>query len=320
MNKQQLYNLIHNLTFKTDNYAIGIHTCGDFNLNHKIEKFKADTGRMPAFIDFDMHSLPYHTMSDIYKEINALYEFTQKGGFIVLSAHWLTAKVNVKDATCQGANNCRFKYTREEFLQISQKGTELNANFNDELDIEALFIRKLEKLGIPVIFRPLHEINGGWFWWHKYLPNGVTGQDAAELFKYVHDYFENECNLKNILWQFNPSLMFTKEEAISCYPGNDYVDILALDWYLKEGNYTEFYNALQDVAGKDMPFAIAEFGGDGNYHMDQFSLRETQDHLERHFKNGARCAYLGFYFGFPENIDKTLSEYSITLETIKDYL
>lgn len=319
MNKQQLYNLINNLTFKTDNYAVGFHLCGSLEVNKGIEKFKLSIGREPAFIDFDMHSLPFCTASDIGKAINELYEFTKRGGFIALTAHWLTPKVNIKDATCKGANNCRFQFTREEFIQVYTNGTELNSNFNDELDLEAMFIRKLEKLGVPVIFRPCHEINGGWFWWHKFNEHGITGQDAADLFRYVHDYFEIEWNLKNILWEFNPSLMFEKEEAVKCYPGNDYTDILSLDWYLKEGDYTAFYNEMQKATGKNMPFAVAEFGGDGNYHMEEFSLRETQDHLERNFKNGARSAYLGFYFDFPQNIDKTLSDYSVTLETLGDY-
>lgn len=319
MNKQELYNLIYNLTFKTDNYAVGFHLCGGLEVKKGIERFKTATGKTPAFIDYDMHSLPFFTASDICKAIGELYEFTQAGGFIALTAHWLTPKVNIKDASCRGADNCRYHLTKEEFLQISENGTELNTNFNDELDLEALFIKKLEKLGIPVIFRPLHEINGGWFWWQKYSENGISGKDSADLFKYVRNYFENEWNLKNILWEFNPSLMFAKEDAVKCYPGNEYVDILSLDWYLKEGNYAEFYREMQNAAGKDMPFALAEFGGDGNYHMDMFTLRETQDHLERHFKDGARCAYLGFYFDFPKNIDRTLSDYSITLETLNDY-
>ncbi len=319
MNKTELYNLIKNLTFKTDNYAVGTHLCGSLDVARAIERFKTATGKTPAFLDFDMHSLPFLTPSDVAKAIDELCKFAQKGGFIALTAHWLTPQINIKDAVMRGANNSRYNLTKAEFLQIFEDGTELNTNFKDELDIDALFIKKFEKSGVPVIMRPLHEINGGWFWWQMYLKNGITGKDASDLFKFVHDYFENEWNLKNILWEFNPSLMFAKEDAAKCYPGNDYVDILSLDWYLKEGNYTEFYNELQNAAGKDMPFAVAEFGGDGNYHMDQFSLRETQDHLERHFKNGARCAFLGFYYDFPKNIDRTLSDYSVTLETINNY-
>ncbi len=319
MNKQELYDLIYNLTFKTEKYAVGFHLCGNLDVNNGIEKFKAATGREPALIDFDMHSLPFFTASDICKAINELHDFTKKGGFIALTAHWLTPTVNIKDAECRGANNCRDHLTKEEFTQIYTDGTYLNANFNDELDLDALFIKKLESLGIPVIFRPMHEINGGWFWWQKNYDYGITGEHVAKLFRYVHNYFESKWGLKNILWEYNASLMFAKEEAAKAYPGNEYIDILSLDWYLKEGSYTDFYFELQKAAGKEMPFALAEFGGDGNYHMDEFSLRETQDHLERHFKNGAKCAYLGFYFEFPQNIDKTLSDYSVTLEELGDY-
>ena len=319
MDKKELLDLLNNLTFKTDNYAVGFHLCGNFDVNKGIETFRKATGKTPAVIDFDMHSLPYFSASDIAKSISELYDFAQKGGIIALTAHWLTPKINIKDAVCRGANNSRYNLTPEEFKDVYTNGTQLNMNFRDELDIEALFIKKLENLGIPVIFRASHEINGGWFWWHKNKEYGISGEDAGKMFRFVHNYFEKDWKLKNILWEFNPSLMFLKEDAAACYPGDDYVDILSLDWYLKEGDYTAFYNELVKKAGKDMPFAVAEYGGDGNYHMEQFSLKETQDHVERTFKNGARCAFMAFYFELPESIDKTLSDYSVTLETINDY-
>lgn len=33
MNKQELYNLIYNLTFKTEKYAVGFHLCGNLDVN-----------------------------------------------------------------------------------------------------------------------------------------------------------------------------------------------------------------------------------------------------------------------------------------------
>ena len=108
MTKKELYDIVYNLTYKTDKYAVGAHLCGNLDVNRQLELFKKYTGDKPAFIDFDMHSMPYKTPSDVAKAAAQLKAFTEEGGFVTLTNHWVVPTINIKDATCQGANNCRY--------------------------------------------------------------------------------------------------------------------------------------------------------------------------------------------------------------------
>lgn len=317
MTKKELYDIIYNLTYKTDKYAVGGHLCGSLDVNGLISSFEEHTGDKPAFIDFDMHSLPFLTASDIGKAISELKAFTEQGGFIALTAHWLAPDVNIKDAVCRGAGNCRCELNHERYHEVMTPGTELYTNFTDELDLEALFIRKLQALDIPVIFRPLHECNGGWFWWGVNVNNGVTGADAAELFRFVHDYFEKKWGIDNVLWGFNTAMAGTYEEMATWFPGDDYIQMLSTDWYLKEGDYMGYYKNPMARCSKPLPYAVAEFGGDGNYPMSEHSMRESLGYIDAQLEKGGKCAFVGFYFDYPKNIDWTLSPNALTL---KDYL
>ena len=317
MTKKELYDIVYNLTYKTDKYAVGAHLCGNLDVNRQLELFKKYTGDKPAFIDFDMHSLPYKTPSDVAKAAAQLKAFTEEGGFVTLTNHWVVPTVNIKDATCQGANNCRYTLTHEQYREVMTPGTGLYTNFTDELNGTAVFMKKLETLGIPVIYRPLHEGNGAWFWWGVHKDLGVIGKDVADLFRFVHDYYENKCGIHNILWEFNTAMAGTYEEMATWFPGEDYVQIMSTDWYLKEGDYMGYYEKPMALCSKPLPYTIAEFGGDGNYPMGEHPMRESLGYVDAQLEKGGKCAFIGFYFDYPDNIDWTLSPNALTL---KDFL
>ena len=69
MTKTELYDIVYDLTYKTDKYAVGGHLCGSLDVNGLIERFAEVTGDKPAFIDYDMHSLPYMPPSEVGKAI-----------------------------------------------------------------------------------------------------------------------------------------------------------------------------------------------------------------------------------------------------------
>lgn len=318
MKKDELYNLIENLNLKTDKYAVGIHLYGSLKVDEAIELFKERTGKYPAFVDFDMHSLPFVDPFEIDTAIKQLVEFSRKGGFVTLTDHWLTPTVNYRNATCKGANNSFHFLTREQYYAVITEGTELNKNFTDELHIAAGFIKKLEKQNVPVIFRPLHEGNGEWFWWSINNANSILGEDVAALFKYVHNFFVNKQGINNILWQFNTAMAGSKTDFVTWYPGDEYVDLISTDWYLPVGDLTNCFHVMEKLGSKK-PFAVSEFGGDGNYPMENYKLTDSQHLLEAHIDNGCKVSYLGFYFDMPSGQDWSLSSYSITLEDLSRY-
>ena len=103
--------------------------------------------------------------------------------------------------------------------------------FLAKLDLVADFFGSLKKDNgemIPVIFRPWHEMNGGWFWWGS---KSCTPQEYQQLYRFTVDYMRNEKQLHQIIYVFSPDVFGSAEEYLRFYPGNDYVDILGVDDY-----------------------------------------------------------------------------------------
>ncbi len=81
---------------------------------------------------------------------------------------------------------------------------------------------------IPIIFRPYHELNGGWFWWGK---DSTTTEEYVKLFRYTVDYMKNKKHVHNLIYMFNTNTFQTTAEYMERYPGDDVVDMVSFDNY-----------------------------------------------------------------------------------------
>jgi mannan endo-1,4-beta-mannosidase len=129
-------------------------------------------------------------------------------------------------------------------------GAEYRALIRD-IDAIAAPLKRLAEENIPVLWRPLHAADGGWFWW------GARGSEAfKELWRLMFARLTGEHNLNNLIW------VLTSEDA-DWYPGDDVVDIIGLDAYpndrmtLLEEEWTRL---LKIHNGRKM-IALTEFGG-----------------------------------------------------------
>lgn len=286
-------------------YLLGAHTAGSADVPACADSFSAVMGAAPGYIDVDMHSLPFISGDATNRIVSDVTAYAMQGtGFVTLSAHWLTPTTKIADATLQGANNSRTMLTAEQYNNVMTAGTTENTNFLEELAIDAAFIRKLKDNGISVIFRSMHESNQGYFWWCVNPEQGITAAMYSNLYRYVHDYFTVTCGLDNIIWQFNVDRAgYNAETVAAMYPGDNYVDTVSLDWYLSAGSTaTELYDAytsLMSISG-NKPFAIAEFGGYGDYDIYNISFSETLKKIDDACTMGAKIAYVGPYVNWKD--------------------
>ncbi len=105
-----------------------------------------------------------------------------------------------------------------------------NAMFNSWLNRLASFFLSLRTEGgalIPFIFRPWHEHSGSFFWWGR---SRCYDEEFASLYRYTVDYLRNK-GLHNILYAYNTDKVYSAEEYLRGYPGDEYVDMLSIDWY-----------------------------------------------------------------------------------------
>lgn len=93
---------------------------------------------------------------------------------------------------------------------------------------------------VPIIFRPWHENNGGWFWWGS---KQCTPTEYKALWCMLQDYLLNE-GFDNLLWSWSPNLG-VKTTDLESYPGDNRVDLIGLDAY-QWGTEQEFVTQLND--------------------------------------------------------------------------
>jgi mannan endo-1,4-beta-mannosidase len=84
----------------------------------------------------------------------------------------------------------------------------------------------------PMIFRPYHEFDGGWFWWGK--PH-CSKEDFVSLWRFTVSYLRDSLQVHNFLYAFSPDCLFkTEADYLDRYPGNEWVDLVGMD------NYADF--------------------------------------------------------------------------------
>ena len=119
-----------------------------------------------------------------------------------------------------------FKAAKNEFTldDAVTDGTWANRFMKSDLEKIVPYLQQLQQANIPVLWRPLHEAAGKWFWWG----NG-SAASYVKLWRFMYDYFKAK-GINNLIW------VWTSEKADSdWYPGDDYVDIIGTDMYGQDG-------------------------------------------------------------------------------------
>ncbi len=109
-------------------------------------------------------------------------------------------------------------------------------------------LKRFRDAGIPILWRPLHEADGAWFWWGAY-----GAQACVKLYRLMYDRFVNLHKLNNLIWIWN-------SVSPDWYPGDDCVDIISRDVYAK--NDGALKAEFEDVKklNPDKIVALAECG------------------------------------------------------------
>lgn len=94
---------------------------------------------------------------------------------------------------------------------------------------------------IPIIFRPFHEMNHGFWWGIKNTSNA----DFISLWKLTYNFLVNDCKLSNLLWAYSPYSAKSYEVYNSTYPGDKYVDIICYERYQGHGQRELFISEMR---------------------------------------------------------------------------
>ena len=58
----------------------------------------------------------------------------------------------------------RDDFTDAQYDEVLTPGTRLHARWTAQVDVATELLARLRDTGVPVLWRPYHEMNGSWFW------------------------------------------------------------------------------------------------------------------------------------------------------------
>ncbi len=218
----------------------------------EMEVIRETTGKTPAILSMDfMDDSPGHVTNMEGKTTEYGIEWWEQGGILEYHWHWRT----YDEYTKPGEQWYGTFYTKSTTFNLknalSGKDNKGNAMLLKGIETIAAQIKILADKDIPILFRPLHEASGGWFWW------GASGPEAyIELYKLIYDQLTNYYGLHNIIWIWNG-------QDAKWYPGDEYVDIVSYDSYPGKRVYTsqkKLFNQTQKVPSQNKMVYMSENG------------------------------------------------------------
>ena len=125
----------------------------------------------------------------------------ESGGLCAFTWHW-----NVPKDIDNPDGGYAF-YTSEitNFSQVNAvtPGTKEYETVIHDIDLIATKIQRMESEGVTILFRPLHEASGAWFWWGLQGRDSATNEVFQKLWYMIYDRLENYHKLTNIIWVWN---------------------------------------------------------------------------------------------------------------------
>jgi mannan endo-1,4-beta-mannosidase len=147
------------------------------------------------------------------------------------------------------------RLTDRQFKDVLTPGTRLNRRWMRQVDSIAVYLKKLQKARVPILWRPYHEMNGDWFWWGGRIGKYGTRAMYLQLF----DRLVNHHKLDNLVWVWSVDRPNKPEMNFSNYfPGLRRLDVLALDVYGRDFKQS-YYDSLS-LLSKGKPVILAEVG------------------------------------------------------------
>ncbi|MEO1021545.1 MAG: glycosyl hydrolase [Bacteroidota bacterium] len=147
----------------------------------------------------------------------------------------------------------------------------------------------MKNRGVTIIYRPLHEMNGDWFWYGglgtSSRPNSST-DDYKNMWNSIFDYMTTSKGagypaLDNLIWVYSPDY---SRSGVTNYVVQDKTDIVALDAYLDNpGTNSTLYNRYQEMLTLNKPFAFGEIGPNNQRTDGQFDYNDWLEAIRSRF-------------------------------------
>lgn len=254
------------------------------NLSFPVQDYLTKSGgivpaiRSSDFIQYSPTRIEYGGDNTNNESEQSIAWAQQTGGVVSMMWHW-NAPANLVNTPC--GNQCgpddypwwRGFYSPGTMFDLP--GALADPNGSDyqlllrDIDAIAMELQKFEDAGVPVIWHPLHEAQGGWFWW------GDHGPDAfKDLWGLMHDRLTNYHGLNNLIWEYVVATGTAQGFSPDWYPGDDLVDMIGLDIYTDPtSSMSEQWSEALGIYDGNKMIALSETGTLPNPDlMDQWGI------------------------------------------------
>lgn len=216
---------------------------GDKGTLKLLEQTEQLNGHYPALAGFDYVDFPTGGLSTHVCNQHAIAHW-RNGGLVTVGVH-LYNPANPKRGGLRDKG--------VDLRDLLRPGATHDA-WMIELDTLAAGLQELKDAGVVVLWRPFHEMNGGWFWWGAQPP-----AEFVKVWRHMFDYFSKTKKLDNLLWVYGPN---QQDDADKYYPGDEYADIIGLDAYTNDID-PEHIRGYEALALRPKPFGFTEYGPHG---------------------------------------------------------
>jgi mannan endo-1,4-beta-mannosidase len=243
------------------------------------------TGQSPALTGCDFGAVGFPTMQAAIAEcVSWAKEAWQRG--LLVNISWHAPNPFGKPPAGQSPASCltEVRCDRQQVAELLGGSGAAYARYRDMLGQVMAGLESLKAAGVVVIWRPFHEMNGAWFWWHQ-----QAKESFVALWRDMHAAFAQR-GLDNVLWAYSPNTPWDKwaTAADFYYPGADVVDIVGLDWYAARGGGDNLnaFGGYDQLARLPHPFLLLEYGphpaSGAGWQDAPFDWRRLMAYLERY--------------------------------------
>ncbi len=244
------------------------------------ETVQKETGKTPAIfgtdlMDYSPSRVAYGAKPDGIVE--AAIARAKAGQIVTVSWHWNAPSglLNTMGTDAQGKplNLMWYKGFNTKATTFDVQKALADPNSPDyklllrDMDAIAAQLQKFQDAGVPVLWRPLHEAEGGWFWW------GAKGPDSfKKLWRLMYDRYTTVDHLHNLIWVYSATI----DQKPDWYPGDDVVDVVGADAYPKDTSdpLSGLWDTMLTAHGGKKLVALTEFGGVPDVdHMSRYGVR-----------------------------------------------
>ncbi len=226
--------------------------------------------------EVDSNIEAFHAQTGVYPAmVGAYFDFTTQPKNLAIFLDAVAAQgcmpAVTLDPKAWGDPDLRYQKT---FIGLIQKG-----HFDSQLDAWAKVLKDFKR---PVLLRFGHEMNGNWY---PYAGGGDADGDGRadgpeayiRAWRYVHDRFDS-AGARNLIWSFCPNAEDFPDRnwnrPFRYYPGDAYVDLIAVDAYEHQNKRTQSLpEALDPFLGR-LGLFIREKLARGDSTLPAFGLGE----------------------------------------------